>query len=313
MSRITVVTACYNSRRFLRDLVTSILKQDLDDWEHILVDDGSTDDTLALLEQLSGTDPRIKILRQENSGTCQARNRGARSASPDSEYLIFVDHDDMLEPNALSMLSEYLDAHREVAVVGCQFQEIDNEGTMVGGKTRSRWVPSLFNIPRPLKPTEPETPFATFYCGTGQGPFAMFRRTVFEQVGGWTTDFWPHEDSDLFCKIALIGSVHYLPQRLYLKRVHSGNALNDYTRTMRAYDAFRQKWDNFQPRTSREAELLREARTFYRSSFRPLRDLKVGMKAFGEFIQRPNLGKLRWALHLFGSGLRDLARYRFAR
>ena len=314
MSKITLVTPCFNSRPFIRDVVSSVLNQDISDWEHILVDDGSSDGTIDLLKEFSDKDGRIKVVQQTNSGTCKARNRGASMATPDSFYLMFVDHDDVLEPNALRVLSSYLDTHSEVCVVACQLREIDSEGKAIGGKIRSRWVPSVFNIPRPLRSDEYETPFATFYCGTGQGPFAMFRRAAFDQVGGWTTDFWPHEDTDLFCKMALIGKIHYLPLRLYRKRVHADNALTDFNRVVRAYDAFREKWDNFQPRTPQEAVTLREAAVFYRTSFRPLRDLKVGVKALGEFVRHPNLEKLLWALHLFGCGMRDLVRYRlFAR
>ena len=280
------------------------------DWEYILVDDGSTDGTADVLVELSKIDMRMTLVRQPNAGVCQARNRGASICSADCQYLLFLDHDDMLEPNALGMLSEYLDAHPDVCVVGCQFQEIDAEGRKAGPKTRSRWAPSIFGIPRKLRPSEYETPFATFYCATGQGPFAMFRRSVFEQAGGWTTDFWPHEDTDLFCKMALLGKVHYLPDRLYRKRVHQGNALNDAPRLMRAYGLFREKWDRFQPRNPEEAATVRAAAHFYRASFRPLRHVKVGTKALGEFARSGDMGKLRWALELFGCAVRDAVRYR---
>lgn len=305
-----MVTPCYNSRRFIHDAVASVRRQDINDWEHILVDDGSTDGTAELLDEFSREDPRTKVLRQANAGTCRARNLGASSSSPDTRYLLFLDHDDMLEPNALRLLSEYLEARPDVCVAACQFQEINLEGKAVGSKTRSRWVPSLFGLPRPLRANEYETPFAVFYCGTGQGPFAMFRRSVFEDVGGWTTEFWPHEDTDLFCKMALAGKVHYLPQRLYRKRVHGDNALNDQERLTRAYETFRKKWDEYQPRNEREAAVLREADIFYRTSFRPFRHLRVGVKALGEFIRRPKIDKLRWTLHLFSCGIRDLVRYR---
>jgi glycosyltransferase involved in cell wall biosynthesis len=310
MSKITVVTPCFNSRAFIADTIASVRNQNFTDWEHIIVDDGSTDGTPALLSDLSLTEPRIKIVSQSNAGTCQARNLGASMCSADTQYLLFLDHDDMLEPNALRMLSEYLDGHPDVCVAACQFQEVDIDGTPARPKTRSRWAPSIFGIPRKLRPSEYETPFATFYCATGQGPFAMFRRSVFEQAGGWTTDFWPHEDTDLFCKMALLGKVHYLPDRLYRKRVHGGNALKDADRLMRAYGLFREKWDRFQPRSPEEAATVQAAAHFYRASFRPLRHVKVGTKALGEFVRSGDMGKLRWALELFGCAVRDAVRYR---
>ena len=310
MSKITVVTPCYNARSFIADTVESVRNQDTADWNYVLVDDGSTDGTAELLSQMAQTDERIQLVNQANAGTCRARNLGADRGDADAKYLLFLDHDDMLEPNALRVLSDYLEAHPEVCVAGCQFREIDADGVPGSLRTRSRWVPSLLGIPRPLRPTEYETPFATFYCATGQGPFAMFRRSVFQQVGGWTTEFWPHEDTDLFCKMSLLGKVHYLPDRLYRKRAHIGNALNDTERLMKAYGLFREKWDNFQPRNAGEAATLRGAARFYRASFRPLRHMKVGTKAMGEFLRSRDPGKLRWALSLFWAAFRDAIRYR---
>lgn len=310
MSKITVVTPCYNSRSFIADAVASVKSQDTADWNYVLVDDGSTDGTPDILLELSRTDPRIQIMSQANAGTCQARNLGASRARPDSQYLLFLDHDDMLEPNALRVLSDHLETHPDVCVAGCQFREINVDGAPGRVRTRSRWVPSVLGIPRPLRPSEYETPFATFYCATGQGPFAMFRRSIFEQAGGWTTEFWPHEDTDLFCKMALLGKIHYLPDRLYRKRAHAGNALNDTERLMSAYGLFRKKWDRFKPRNEAEAATLREAARFYRASFRPLRHIKVGSKAVGEFVRSRDPAKLRWALSLFGAALRDAIRYR---
>jgi glycosyltransferase involved in cell wall biosynthesis len=310
MSKITVVTPCYNSGSFIADTIASVRNQDLDDWQYILVDDGSTDGTAEWLLKIARADERIQVLNQANLGTCRARNLGAEHASGETKYLLFLDHDDMLEPNALRVLSDHLDTHPEVCVAGCQFREINANGEPGSLRTRSRWVPSLLGIPRPLRSTEYETPFATFYCATGQGPFAMFRRSVFLQAGGWTTEFWPHEDTDLFCKMSLLGQVHYLPARLYRKRVHSGNALNDTERLMKAYGLFRQKWDHFQPRNQAEAITLRNAARFYRASFRPLRHVKVGTKAVGEFLRSRDPGKLRWALSLFRAAFRDAIRYR---
>jgi glycosyltransferase involved in cell wall biosynthesis len=310
MSKITVITPCYNSARFIRDTIGSVVRQNIADWEYILVDDGSSDATRDILSEAARADPRIKIFLQSNAGTCRARNVGAQMSSTESEYLLFLDHDDMLEPGALRALSEYLDAHSDVCVAGCQFQEFNADGAPLGSKKRSRWVPSILGIPRPLRPREFETPFATFYCATGMGPFAMFRRSVYEEVGGWTTDFWPHEDTDLFCKMALAGKVHYLPGRLYRKRVHDDNALNDYARLMRAYGAFRAKWDNFQPRNPAEAATIRDAARFYRASFRPLRHVKVGIRSFMQSIRERDLERLRWAFELWGCALRDAIRYR---
>jgi hypothetical protein len=140
----------------------------------------------------------------------------------------------------------------------------------------------------------------------------MFRKSVFEQTTGWTTEFWPHEDTDIFCQMALLGEVHYVPDRLYKKRSHSGNALLDSDRVMRAYAAFRAKWDRYEPRNPTEAQLLRDASRFYRGSFRPFRNIKVGTKAASEFLKTREIGKLTWALLLYRDAVRDIIRTRFS-
>jgi hypothetical protein len=93
-----------------------------------------------------------------------------------------------------------------------------------------------------MRDDEIETPFAVFFCGTGQGPFAMYRRSVYEQTTGWETAFWPHEDTDMFCQMPLQSKVHFLPDRLYLKRVHRAQGMYG-ARVQEAYGKFREKWD----------------------------------------------------------------------
>lgn len=312
MTQVTVVTPCYNSARFIRETIASVLNQNDPRWEYFLIDDGSTDQTAQILGEFESSDSRIKVLRQKNQGTCRARNLGAAKAMPDSKYLLFLDHDDLLEPDALKKLSAYLDAKSQVGLVACQIQEIDEQGGLIASSGRSRWVPAFLGIPRQLRPNEVETPFVTFYCATGQGPFAMFRRSIFEQTAQWTTEFWPHEDTDIFCQMALLGQVHFLPDRLYRKRVHATSGLfSDAKRVMDAYTLFRAKWDQYQPRNDEEACLLQEAARFYRGLFRPLRNIKVGTKAMGEFARTGRTEKLSWAIRLYAHGVRDIFRYRF--
>jgi glycosyltransferase involved in cell wall biosynthesis len=270
MAKISVIVACYNSESFLSGTIDSVRQQDVDDWELLLVDDGSADKTSEIIQRYSSMDHRIKGFRQDNAGTGSARNLGARNAANESGYLLFLDHDDQLEPQALKVMSVYLDRHADVCLVGCQFQELNEDGHKVGTKKRTRWVPSLL-FPRQLKDTEYETPFVTFFCASGQGPFAMHRRSTFVKTTGWETSFWPHEDADMFCQMALLGKVHYLPDRLYLKRVHSGQGMADGARVVEEYEKFRNKWDNMKPRNSEEAAVLTKAKHYYYATYGPIR------------------------------------------
>ena len=310
MPDITIIIPSYNSERFLPATLESVMRQTAPSWECIIVDDGSTDRSPECAMQYAARETRFRYVRQPNSGRAIACNTGYATAAADSRFLFFLDSDDLLAPEALETLKNYLESHPSVGVVGCQFQIIDGEGRDVGPGHRSRWVPA-WPLPRRLKDSEPETPFITFFCATGQGPFAMIRRSTFDKTAGFEpllSRFSAHEDTDIFCQLALHAPVHYLPARLYLKRDHGGNVTHSFERITRSYDVFRKKWDSFQAATAEHAEMLQQARKFYYGTFRPLRDCKVGFKALREAIAGASLEKLRWSLRLFSWGIAGFCR-----
>ena len=99
MCKISVVAPVYNMEKYIDQFLESIRKQTLDDFEVILIDDGSTDSSPAALDQFAAVFSRCKVIHQENLGVCNARNKGIRHAQ--GEYLYIVDSDDWLAPNAL--------------------------------------------------------------------------------------------------------------------------------------------------------------------------------------------------------------------
>jgi len=111
--KVTVITPAYNAERYLEKTVASLLAQSFQDWELVIVDDGSTDSTPRILE--SFTDKRIKTIHQKNGGEARARNTGLENAA--GEYIAFLDADDLYLPNALEDLSAFLDSHPEYSVV----------------------------------------------------------------------------------------------------------------------------------------------------------------------------------------------------
>jgi len=305
MARISVIVPCYNASAFLEKTIASVLAQETQDWELILVDDGSKDSTPEIIQRHCAKDARIRGVRKENGGRANACNLGAAQISADAQYLFFLDSDDMLVPSALRVMSEYLDAHPDICLLGCQFQEIDAADRAYGVVKRSRWVPGWF-MPRELSDEERETPFVTFFCATGQGPFAMYRRSVFDKTAGWEASlscFSAQEDTDMFCQMALLGTVHYLPNRLYLKRVHGASVTQQSDRVQNAYTVFREKWDNYQAADSRQQELLRNAKRHYYTRHKPFRDLKVALVELPAFFRKPSVGHIRWTLGLLKSAL----------
>lgn len=309
MSIVSLVVPCYNVSSFLSATIESVRSQDFRDWELILVDDGSEDDTWSIIARFMALDSRIRGFRTTNEGTSKARNYGFSKTSSTSAYVFFLDHDDQLEPIALTRLTRYMDMHPQVGLLGCQYQDISADGRRLGTGHRSRWVPGRF-LPHEMRDSEIDTPFDAFFCATGQGPFALYRKSVFELTEGWEAAFWPHEDSDMFCQMALLAKVHFLPDQLYLKRIHPAQGMNDGPRIQRAYAAFRAKWDKRVPRNSHEEALFRKVRKYYYATHEPCRDLKVASKAFAQFLSNKRLASLTWATKLVVSALYGAILYR---
>jgi glycosyltransferase involved in cell wall biosynthesis len=310
---VSVIIPCFNAERFLQATLESVVAQETVAWECIIVDDGSQDQSSFIANQFTTNDARFRLVGQENRGRALALREGCRHIASGSKYLFFLDADDLLVPKALRTLSGYLDSHPEVAVAACHSQLIDKDGNAVPGCARSRWVPGS-PLPRKLRRDECVTPFATFYCGTGQGPFALHRRSVFETTEGWDprfSEFSLHEDTDIFCQMALRGEVHYLPETLYCTRKHGGNVSGHSPKVQTAYARFREKWDNYEAADASQQALIDSARRFYRGSFRPCRDLKVAVQSFRKFLSTGDAGAFRWGFRLLCEGSRDLVASRW--
>ena len=96
---ISVIMPCYNAGRFIERTIQSVQRQTYQDWELLVVDDGSTDNSVEIVSRLAKDDSRIRLIKQLNAGACRARNNGIDNAK--GEYVKFLDADDILVPNAL--------------------------------------------------------------------------------------------------------------------------------------------------------------------------------------------------------------------
>lgn len=118
-NQISVIVPVYNVAPYLRQCVESILAQDCDDMEILLIDDGSTDGSGALCDELARQNAGIRVIHQKNAGAAAAKNAGLRAAA--GEFLAFVDSDDYLEPGAYSHMLRLLREY-DADVVRCAFR-----------------------------------------------------------------------------------------------------------------------------------------------------------------------------------------------
>ena len=134
--KISVIIPCYNAARYLPECLASVSAQTLRDYEVIIIDDGSTDDTARIAESAAEEDGRIRVIRQKNAGVSAARNAGLDCAA--GEFVTFVDGDDLLAPDALEVM---LNAASEgVDMVICAHQTFDDAGREVVFVPETRWM-----------------------------------------------------------------------------------------------------------------------------------------------------------------------------
>jgi len=264
--RVSVITPAYNAQKYLAQTLDSVFAQTLPDWELIIVDDGSSDSTSSIAESYAARDPRFQVLRQQNRGAENARNSGFALCSPESRFLLFLDSDDCLVPNALETLTKYLEERPEVGMVYCSLEIIDGSGRPVGEagwcRESMRFVPSPFGLRR-LPDSEPETPMEALASYFQAIPSCcLFRRSIFEKTAGWDELFRvsARSDNDMGLKCVLLAPVHFLPVPLTQYRRHGENI--SLHSTARDAGSLERKWRTDPSLTPEQAARVRRALNF---------------------------------------------------
>ncbi len=214
---ISVVVPTYNRARFVGRAVESVLGQTHFDLELIVVDDGSSDNTGALLESFS--DPRLKVLRQENRGVSAARNRGLALAQ--GAFLALLDSDDYFLPRKLSQQYAFM---RETGYAVCQTDEIWIRRGREVNPMRKHEKPPVLRLEKAL-----EMCLASPSC-------VMFTRGFLEDVGGFDESLPACEDYDFWLRTCLGHELALLPEKL---TVRLGGHADQLSRTIVGLDLYR--------------------------------------------------------------------------
>ena len=128
--RVSVLVAAYDAAPFIEATLESALGQTFDDLEVLVIDDGSRDGTADVVRRVAASDPRLRLLVQENRGLSATRNRGIAEAR--GSLIAFLDHDDLWHPEKLARQVAVLDAQPRTAVVSCHSALIDTEHRCLG-------------------------------------------------------------------------------------------------------------------------------------------------------------------------------------
>jgi GT2 family glycosyltransferase len=217
MPQVSVIVPCYNHARYLPQALHSVLSQTFSDWEAIIVDDGSTDNTRDIAARFS--DPRVQYKYQENRGLSAARNAGIRAAR--GQYLAFLDADDAWAPEFLEACVAKLAAVDTAAAVVTLCRFIDEDGVdlpRVGGRAVSS---------------------EAFRACLMEGGFfppnaALVRAHAAQRAGPFDENLTSLEDWDLWLRIAALGGlVLCIPKPLARYRVTANSMSTDAVRMHR--------------------------------------------------------------------------------
>ena len=210
MIKVSVIIPTYNSGRYIKEAIDSVLAQTYTNYEIIVVDDGSTDNTSQIVQAYGD---RVHYFYQENQGVAVSRNRGLRESQ--GEYIAFLDHDDVFFPDKLSEQICCLEQHPEAGIVHSGWQRINYCGEILGKVEPWHYAPVL--------------DLAHWLCWKPVLLGAMmFRRHWLEKVKGLDSQFKQVCDLDLAWRLTLLGckTIWLKKLTLYYREHDRNDSLN---------------------------------------------------------------------------------------
>ena len=270
MPKVTIVIAAYNAERWLARTLDSVLAQTLTDWRCHLVDDGSTDATVPIVEGYAERDPRFSLVRQANAGVSAARNRVLAETVDDGPYVAVLDSDDLWLPDALELMVGALDA--DPAAVGVQSlaEYIDEDDTPIRAGEHpaiqrrkfavrgNRVVPAAFG---------PGMTFDEMIVTSGLYPPAsmLFRRSALEAAGRYDESYRSQVDWEMYLRMVRGGHFAELDRQTAWYRLRAENLTGDRSTVALNQARLRRKaWEESPPGSSQR----RAAEVAYRHTQR---------------------------------------------
>ncbi|MEI6488145.1 MAG: glycosyltransferase [Bacteroidota bacterium] len=219
---VSVIVPCYNYAHFLPDLFNSLKKQTYDNWECIVVDDASKDNTEEVVRSFALIDNRINYYSKQNAGAAEARNYGLKLAK--GEFIQFIDADDLIGEDKFKVQLGLFEINSALDIVYCGYLFIDSE-------LKKQWKNEIINE---RLSDLPFRDFINYWEYSLMIPIHsfLFRISCFKKNGAFDSNFKTHEDWDLHLNFSLNG-LKYLTHDYIgaYYRIHpSSSSRNDLTR-----------------------------------------------------------------------------------
>lgn len=204
MPKVSIVLPTYNGEKYIRESIDSIINQTFIDWELIIVNDCSTDNTQKIIDTYVETDNRISTIKNDiNKKLPESLNIGFRKAQ--GEYLTWTSDDNMYLPEALETMADFLEKNRDSVLVCASMNMVDSDGNFLMKHCDYTYEDML--------------------CDDCVGACFMYRRCVLKDIGEYDPTRFLVEDYDYWLRILFYyGKIEYIDKILYLYRVH-GNSL----------------------------------------------------------------------------------------
>ena len=215
MSKISVIMSAYNSEKYINEAIDSILSQTFTDFELLIRDDGSVDDTLSILEGYN--DNRIKILSGKNLGVSESRNECIKIAK--GKYIAIMDADDISFPGRFEKQYDFMEKNLNCAVVGSYYDAVDENGKFV----------ELNKVP--YKDESPKR-YGIIINNMGHSTM-MIRTNILKKINGYRKEFNLAEDRDLLYRLSNYGDLNNIQESLLKYRVHSNSITNSPSKYFR--------------------------------------------------------------------------------
>ena len=204
--KASVVLPIFNGEKYLHEAIDSVLKQSFDDFELLLIDDGSADNTLEIINHYKSSDSRCRVFTRGNKGLVCSLNEGIEQAR--GEIILRMDADDICLPDRFEKQIDYLDEHPECVALGAASILVDPDGLELCAL-------SVFS--------EHDQIDSAHFNGLGGAlahPTAAIRRRALLAVGGYDEKYKHAEDVDLFLRLAEYGKIANISEPLLLYRQH---------------------------------------------------------------------------------------------